>query len=294
MSADEKPSPNRPVDVSDGGLGVILSLVQVQLERPRVLSLQVAGAIGAQLGVDDPLEGLDRECWCHWAPDEVGALFAPLFTPDFSDREVCESALPPVGLDPAAVASLVTTLGARSLECPLVFGEQERPLPLDEGVIERYVRLLHLDAAIHPLLWQTMEGLVAEGAPLPLNEQARCVLFSRARASVWSGDAGRAALLGRYLTVVAEKGTFRADKVVFLTEFMRSYRPSDEAKLIQALHNLVEAYHQDGDHPVYNPRLQHHQRSSIRSQYCGPAVKAFRLTMARDLLADFGHVAAPP
>ena len=266
----------------------IQDIVCVQLMRPRALTVQVAGSVCDMLSVDDPLDGLDQALFQRLMPFETELLLSPLFTPVPQDLEACEPALPVAGMPDAEVASLVSGLVAKSLHCPLSYGQREKLVPLMEVVIERYVRLLHLDSRIDPLLLPSLETIAEEGRGEPVGQAERWTLFSQAHRPVWN-TSKRAQLLNICLQTMIERATFRLDKIRFLTDFVGSYRPGGAKELVDALVNLMDAYHHDSEHPVYNQQLEHYQGDNIRSQYCGPAVKAFRLTMAHALLSDFRH-----
>ncbi|MEO5362547.1 MAG: hypothetical protein H7838_02845 [Magnetococcus sp. DMHC-8] len=255
----------------------LLTCVRAQLVRPRELSVRVGGAVCGMLNVRDPLDGLHRDLLQHREPYEVEWLLSTLFTPTRQEREACEVALPPVGIDAVAVGVLVTCLSAEALDCPVLYGHREAPVPVMPVVIERYVRLLHLDAGIHPLLLPILQGWGDEGV--------RLVLCSLARRSVWHPEQ-RAAMLLDLLQTMRARDAFRVEKIRFLTDFVGSYRPVGKPELRSALVNLVEAYHQDTEHPIFNQQLEHYQGENLRSRYCGPDVKAYRLAMAHALLTD--------
>lgn len=263
----------------------LLDCVRLQLLTPRVLSIRVGGAVSALLGVEDPLDGLSLELLHTREPFEVEWLLSSLFTPTHQEQEACESFLPPEGLADEVVDSLVATLASETLFCPLSYGHQVHTVPVMGVLIERYVRLLHLNAAIPPLLRPLLADWV-EG-------QDRLILSSLARRPVWQ-SACRAQVLCSALQAMVERGSFRADKIRFLTDFVGSYRPSGQQELLCALANLVESYHQDSEHPIFNQQLEHHQGENLRSQYCGPTIKAFRLAMAHALLTDFSYSPAMP
>ncbi|MEO5340116.1 MAG: hypothetical protein H7837_06295 [Magnetococcus sp. MYC-9] len=260
----------------DGMVGI----VRGQLMRPRALSVRAGGAVCGLLGVEDPLDGLRREVLELREPFEVEWLLSPLFTPASQELEGCEPALPVAGLVASEVDALAVALVAESLSCPVSYGHREQEVPVMEVVIDRYVRLLHLDAAIHPLLLPVLEQWAA-GAD-------RFALFSLARRSVWQRES-RARLLQVALQAMLSKESCRVDKVRFLTDFVGSYRPAGEQELVHALTNLVDAYHRDHEHPIYNQMLEHYQGGNIRSQSCGADVRAYRLSMAHALLVDFGY-----
>lgn len=290
-------------NVSFTALNDILGIVRAQLVRPRLLSVQEAGAFVDMLGVEDPLDGLASEDFFRLEPFEIELLFSPLFTPTSQDVEACEPALPPAGMPDADVAKVVSSLAAEALRFPLSFGQREEMAPVSEEVIERYVRLLHLNAGIHatlvPVLEQVVSGwMVAASRAKKDGERGaadadRWGLFSLVRSAVWQTDK-RTSLLKSCLEAMLETSTVRLDKVRFLTDFVRSYRPVGEQALVNALFHLVEAYHQDQEHPIYNQQLEHYQGGSIRSQHCGPAIKTHRLVMAHALLADFGRFSVSP
>ncbi|MBF0161803.1 MAG: hypothetical protein HQL88_05910 [Magnetococcales bacterium] len=261
----------------------LVSVVRGQLLRPRALSVRVAGAVSGMLGVDDPLDGLSLEVLAGREPFEVELLLSPLFTPNVLDREACEFALPASGLAVGVVEALVMTLTSAELFCPVSYGHRGQAVPLLGVVIERYVRLLHLEAPVPPLVLPRLEGW-QEG-------DARLVLFSLARRPVWQSEQ-RSRLLDRLLQAMLARGSCQVDKVRFLTDFVASYRPTGERELLQALTNLVDAYHRDHEHPIYNQQLEHYQGGNIRSSSCGADVRAYRLAMAHALLVDLDHAPA--
>ena len=267
----------------------IQDIVREQLLRPRVLSVKVAALFVEFLDVEDPLDGLSSEAFCSLEPFEEELLFSPLFTPKSEDLEACEPALPPEGMSQTALENLVLALSAENLRVLLSYGHREERVRVVEVVIERYVRLLHLHVGIHPLLLSAVEEVGAR--VFDLSDQR--AFFSQARRPVWSSES-RAFLLKSCLDAMLERGTVQLDKVKFLTEFVHSYRPVGQRELLNALFNLVESYHRDQEHPIYNQRLEHYQGGNIRSEHCGTEIKNFRLAMAHALLADFKPFFAVP
>lgn len=263
----------------------LLDCVRLQLLAPRALSVRVGGAISSLLGVDDPLEGLSLERLSACEPFEVEWLLSSLFTPTHREREACETFLPPEGLASEVVDDLVAILSSDVLFCPISYGHQMQAVPVMGVLIERYVRLLHWDAAIPPLLRPVLADWV-EG-------QDRVTLSSLARRPAWQ-SLHRAQMLYHALQAMVERDSFRIDKVQFLTDFVASYRPDGQQALLRALANLVEAYHQDSEHPIFNQQLEQYQGENLRSRYCDADVKAFRLAMAYALLTDLSDSPAMP
>lgn len=273
-------------------LVALQEIILTQLLQPRTLSVRQAGAVCVALEVDDPLDGLNQEGLGELQPYEIELLLSQLFTPTNKEQEACEAALPASGINDAEVEALLSALTATSPHFPLSFGQREQSVPLSEVVIDRYLRLLRLNAAVHPLLLPTLETFGNQDHHDGRNKE-RWALFSQARNPVWK-TSKKAQLLNSFLQAMVARASLRIDKVQFLTSFVRSYRPTGEQGLIQALHNLVASYQEDEEHPVYNQQLEHYQEENIRSEHCGTQVKAFRLAMANALLADFKHLAAPP
>ncbi|MBF0399233.1 MAG: hypothetical protein HQL80_06495 [Magnetococcales bacterium] len=255
----------------------LFECVRAQLLAPKVLTVRVGGTICGLMGVDDPLDGLALDLLRAREPFEVELLLSPLFTPTHTEMEACESVLPLEGIGKEAQERLVTSLANEDLFCPVSYGHRAQAVPVMEVVIERYVRLLHLSLAIHPLLRPVVQAWV--------DDKERSVLSSLARRSVWHSEQ-RARLLGDVLQVMKERETFRVDKVRFLTDFVVTYRPNGKQELLHMLSSLLEAYHQDSEHPIYNQQLEHYQGGNIRSRYCGADVRSFRVAMANALIAD--------
>lgn len=267
----------------------IQDIVREQLVRPRMLSVKVATLFVEMLDVEDPLDGLNSELFRCLEPFEEELLFSPLFTPKSEDLEACEPFLSPEGMSETALEDLVSALHAENLLVLLSYGHREERVRIAEVVIERYVHLLHLHVSIHPVLLPVVENVAAHVRDL----SDRKVFFSQARRPTWS-SANRAALLKSCLDAMLERKTVQLDKVKFLTEFVHSYRPAGKKELLNALFNLVESYHRDQEHPIYNQRLEHYQGGNIRSEQCGPEIKNHRLAMAHALLADFKPFFATP
>ena len=261
----------------------VVNIIRGQLLRPRSVSVRVGGTVCGMLGVEDPLDGLSLEVLSACEPFEVELLLSPLFTPVPPDLEACEAALPAAGLTAAAVEGVVAALTVANLFCPLSYGHREQAVPVLEVVIDRYVRLLHLTAGVPALLLPLLESI-----QLGEEDETRVTLFSLARRPVWHAE-NRARLLERVLQAMLERGSYQVDKVRFLTDFVGSYRPAGEVELLHALTNLVDAYHRDHEHPIYNQQLEHYQGGNIRSNSCGADVRARRLAMAHALLTDLDH-----
>ncbi|MBF0183293.1 MAG: hypothetical protein HQM06_02725 [Magnetococcales bacterium] len=256
----------------------LLECIRRELSRPREMSVRVGSAVCSLLDVRDPLDGLTREILQQREPYEIEWLLSPMFTPDDQERERCEVALPLSGIDEETAERLELLLSAEGIYCQISFGHRERMVPVMPVVIERYLRLLHLRDSVNPLLIALLQSWPEAGE--------RSALTSLARRKVWQTDQWAQVFLMAWQAMLARQ-SFQVEKFRFLTEFITSYRPSDHAELISSLTNLVAAYHQDHEHPVYNQQLEHYQGGNIRSHSCGPEIKSYRLAMTHGLLTDF-------
>ena len=261
----------------------LLKIIEGLLGRERILSNKLGGRISTTMGVDDPLEGLTAERLQGLEEYELELLLAPLFTPTMDDQIACEAALPLTGFPTGGQETLVAQLLAAHIRCDLVFGDGRQPLSPPEVVVERFVRLLRLDGVVDQAVAAYFETLDAAA-------RHRCLCLARRR--VWRSPE-RAALLRRCLEIMRDKNSFDPERFDFLSCFVHTYHPVGVSGLVTALENLMESYHRDHEHPIFNERLEEHQGGNIRSRYCGPEVKALRVRMARSFLVDFDKQPQP-
>jgi hypothetical protein len=222
------------------------------LSAPRAITQQVLQYLLAQHEVEGALV-------LSWLRERLGSLesyeqdllLSPLFTPDSQTRLEFEAVLGKGWLDGPEVETLERHLVGRGLRLTLLHEKECLEAPLPEVVIDRYLRLLHLDSEL------PLEALGALGEPAA--EIRACL-----RDAAWHRPASRALLpgliraalsasspRGRPGAPVCEFGT----AVRFLTDFIRTYRPASHQECREFLGNLAEAYEID---------LQHHQ-SGLRS-----------------------------
>ncbi len=261
----------------------LLSIVRTQLQRLRTLPIQIESSMGFALNAEDSLPGQASGPILKLEEDEQELLLSRYFTPEHVDRAACEAALPVAGLSEEGVLALVETLVAETLSCPVELGVRLGFCPLPEVVIYRYVRLLGLNAPVAP------EAAELISMAMPVAEQSLAMSF--ARRSVWR-QPQRESLLVASLQAMAARASASAVKLDFLTSFVHTYRCSQPNDLCHSLSALIESYRIEQAHPTYNPRLETRQAEGIRSRYCDDSVKQFRITMAREILADFIKISA--
>lgn len=256
------------------------------LSSSRILTPQVLQYLLAQHEV----KGSDVAAWLRERLEglesyEQDLLLSPLFTPGFEDRIRFEDVLGERSIDGSEVEKLLERLAQRCLRLTLLHeGESvESPLPL--VLLERYVRLLHIDSelpgdAIAPFR--------------PLSAEVRCQLRDRA----WQRS-GTRDLLPTLLRAARSLGEDFSGYVRYLTDFVRTHRPLSREQCVAFLQNMARAYEED---------LQSHQRGvrpffdeELKGSYAGrrkvpEEVVAEHLDMisrARALLAALGAEQGP-
>ncbi|MBF0446633.1 MAG: hypothetical protein HQL67_00385 [Magnetococcales bacterium] len=248
------------------------------LVSSRTLNAKTATAIINGLNVDDAIAGLSAGRVNDLEEFEIELLLSPLFTPSDLDRAACESVLSPLGLKAKEYAALQAKLCRANLTCPVVYGVDTGSLVIPDIVIERYLKLLDLTSPVSESIIPLLETAVAE--------DNRNWAFSLARRPVWRNQQNRDVLLA-CLEKMIQNGSFSAEKLDFLTSFVRTYRPKETENLLIRLTNMIEAYHRDKDHPVYNRNLAKKQEKSLMPLSCNTDVRAARISMAAALLSDF-------
>lgn len=260
----------------------LFAIVRGLLVAPRTLTAKTATEIINFLEVDDAVGGLASGRLAEFEEYEVEILLSPLFTPTTADRAACEAALSPAGISSRDLQALEEQLSRDELCCQVVYGLDVATMLVPDIVIERFVKLLGLTNPLPESIVTLLENAV--------DDENRNLAFSLARRPVWvSGQ--NCGVLAVCLEKMVQKGSFSADKMDFLTAFVRTYRPKEPALLLTNLINMVEAYNRDKEHPVYNRNLAKKQEKSLMPLSCNREVRAMRISMANALLADFEQTA---
>jgi len=225
------------------------SLVCEELTSPRALTTQVLDhllaaheVVGGE--VVDWLRGKLAELESY----ELDLLLSPLFTPAFATRVRYEEALGKGCLDPTEVDDLIRRLETRELSMTLLHEGEQIEEPLPQVVLERFVRLAHLDSPLPE------EALQDSG---PLVPEVRCYLRDRA----WRRLQSRR-LVPSLLQAARSMGDDFPEYMHFLTDFLRSYRPRSREQCVTFLDNLAQAYkadlekHRSGVRSFFNQELQ--------------------------------------
>ncbi|MBF0379442.1 MAG: hypothetical protein HQL69_00365 [Magnetococcales bacterium] len=256
----------------------LFNVVRDLLVAKRTLTAKTATAIVIQLDVDDAITGLNSDAIAQLEEYEAELLLSPLFTPNSEDKAECEAALSPSGITTETLNSLFMQLTQEKLSCQVVYGLSNGTLTIPDIIVERYLRLLGLTGKISDSIVDLLEAVV--------DSDNRNRAFSLARRPVWNKSTS-SDVLAICLEKMQEKNSFSLNKMNFLTEFVRTYRPTAQDILLTNLNNMVTAYHKDKDHPVYNRNLQKKQEKSLMPLSCNTEVRANRMAMADALLSDF-------
>ncbi|MBF0176600.1 MAG: hypothetical protein HQL63_07105 [Magnetococcales bacterium] len=255
----------------------ILAELRRSLTRQRRLEERAAIRIRDHMRVDQPLDALVSNRIARLEPYEVELLLASLFTPDNHDRKPFEAVLPLAGLAESTLAGMTETLSQENPQCTVEFAGDSCLLDVPGMIIERYVRLLHLNLPITERVAHRVRQTFPEADQL----HALCCV----RQPVWQGE-NRESLLLEILDLLHNSTDDKIRRLDFLGEFVGSYRPLDLVQLTWQLIHLVESYQSTDLGPVFNPELENLQVNPVRSRYCGPQVKEARLSMAHSLLRE--------
>lgn len=169
--------------------------------------------------------------------DAVDLAFSPLFTPTLADRARYMPLLGETTLSDEDLHQFVAALAQKNLRVPLVTGVgQHLEMPLPEVMLHRYVTRLFLNRPIAPGAY----GAIQQCVPVE-DHPVACVL---ARESVWQKP-DRARLLEKFLTTFSRRGSYSLEKLQYLTDFFRTYRPANPEQLREQLQRMIESCQSD-------------------------------------------------
>ncbi len=224
-------------------------LARETLTGPRALTAQILDFLLAHHEVTgEGVAGWLRDHLADLESYELDLLLSPLFTPDFAMRARFEEVLGDECFDAAEVDGLLEELVRQRLPMILLHEEERIEASLPEVMIERFVRMLHLDAPVPE------EAIVEFG---PLSAEVRCCLRDR----VWARQQSRD-LLPDLLAAARSMDQSFPDYVFFLTDFMRSHRPARLEDCLTYLDNVADAYekdlrkHESGTRSFFNDELK--------------------------------------
>ncbi len=221
---------------------------------------------------------------------QVDLILSPVYTPTQDNKLSFASLLREAFISTEQVSEWTKQLESEALVATLQAPNGlEIKLPLHEVSIDRYVRLLGLDRPI------SADVHIAIEEDTPAEDYMR--LNWLAREGVWSGSE-RGNMLVAFLKVFKVRKTYSAAKVEFLTDFLRTYRPSGLFDLARQFDSLIASCESDleglAGRAFHDPQLKgtysdselaHYQTDKVRQHYQS------MITMAQELKEDYHQLA---
>jgi hypothetical protein len=248
MPTESKPLPN-PRQGRSPDVQRIVAAARDALTAPRVVSPQVLAHLLAQYEVPaGEVSAWLRSDLGKLESYELDLVLSPLFTPDLSTRLRFERILGAGHLEELEVGALLGTLEGLALRMTLVIDADRVEAELPTVVLERFVRLMHLDSPLP-------EAVLADLDRLDL--EARLCL----RDKIWHLERNRS-MLPNLLAAAKRTGEDFTETIHFVTDFLRTYRPATCGECVTGLEHLAQAYrdeldrYQSGSRSFFNPELQ--------------------------------------
>jgi len=227
----------------------LLPILAAELERPRIVTAQVARHLADTHGVArenfgvflvDELPGLEDF--------EIDLILSPLFTPTIWEQSVIAEFLGCESVPAATWPALVHQLASRPTLARLKTEDDAIHLvPLRDVTIERLVHRLRLEATI-------CETVFAEIEKCP-KDADRPLLKAVARRAVWE-NAGRRDILMRSIVSFAQQ----PDDIVALLKLVETYQPEDTRDLLSRIPPWKQTLRQEinaaGARPFFNERVE--------------------------------------
>jgi hypothetical protein len=211
---------------------IIEERLRSDLTRRRELPPQVKRHLISVYGVtEDEIGCFLRERVAQLEDYEREQMFAPLFTPGIEDRAAYAELLLSHSVAEDEVEEAVSRFGRAGLHCPIeVPGGGDFPLPLEEVLVARYLRLLRLSAA-PPV--EVTDRLVRA---IPADDRGPAL--AQLRDPAWRTPAKYAWLAG-YLDVVQERQGFSLLKFDFLTDLVRDCTEVSTAHVLELTEHVL-------------------------------------------------------
>ncbi|NOS70963.1 MAG: hypothetical protein HOP33_13660 [Verrucomicrobia bacterium] len=227
----------------------LLQTLSAELERPRVVSSQVAKHIADTHGVEREKLGAFLVNELPALEDyEIDLILSPLFTPTLQEQSVFAELLGRESVPAANWPELVQQLATRPTRAHLVTEDDAvHPVPLREVTIERFVHRLRLDATIPGPVFGQIEQC-PEGID-------RALLKAVARRAVWENPS-------RHDLLICGIASFaqHPDDLAALLKLVETYLPADTGNLLGHIPNWKQIVRQEindaGSKPFFNERVQ--------------------------------------
>jgi hypothetical protein len=218
---------------------MIFEVLKADLVAPRTLLTQVLNEINDRYTYpQERLPAFFSEKFPQLEDYEVDLLFSPQYTPAEHHRLEYIPILGGAALTENAVKQLRQQLAEEKLTTVFCTEDAavEVNVPVHEVFIDRYVNLLKLDNALPDGLYEAINRLVPTASRNEANLLARDVIWH---------DPIRVKILLAFLDVFQQRSNFSTVKLNFLTNFIRTYRPTAFDDLPRQFESLIESCRKD-------------------------------------------------
>jgi hypothetical protein len=169
--------------------------------------------------------------------DELDLAFSPLFTPALENRLTYNALLGTDYVNEALFSVVMLHLQESPMVMPILLPTGESVLlPVPEVGLRRYVKRLHLTDAIPDRL----KPAIAEQVSIQ-DQPAICL---NARDPLWQGEE-RLAIFDYFLNTMAQHQRLTPEKIFFLTDCVRTYRPRSLQDIERQLTLLIQSCERD-------------------------------------------------
>jgi hypothetical protein len=218
---------------------LIVELLKQDLSAPRVMLEQVVNYLHDRF--EAPSAELDiffQEKFPKLEDYEVDLAFSPQCTPSWNNRLEYIPVLGAHHLLPEEVALVKQQLADAHLTMRFKAPDSgfEVDAPVHEVFIERYVNLLKLDQKISAPVYEAILALAPQEAHNEINLLAR--------EEAWQSES-RQQMLIAFLMAFKARNSFSTQKTSYLTNFMRTYRPSSLLDLERQFDSLIDSCKKD-------------------------------------------------
>lgn len=256
---------------------LVLEMLKNDLSAPRVLLAQVVDYINDHYTYpSNQLRQFFAEKYPQLEDYEVDLTFSPQYTPSEHNRLEYIPLLGAKALSVSEVALLKQQLEEARLETRFSTADdpEEMTVPVHEVFIERYVNLLKLDWKLHEGAYQH----ILDTVPTDSHHEVNLL----AREDVWRVES-RYLILAAFLQLFHELRNFSTIKVSFLTNFVRTYRPTGLLDVPRQLESLILSCTSD---------MENVERRGFHDEYLKSLNTGNTLAQpnARDVWAHYKHM----
>lgn len=221
-------------------LQALVNVIIQRLSLPRPLSLQVSTALADNYTVSEAeYEAFFANKLATLDDYEVDLVFSPQFTPKTDDLDAVFACLGVHVLTPAEMDTLIEQIVTAGVGMPLVLPSGSTVvLPLHEVMVQRFVRLLFVAEVVPEPFVQALTAVATVETTIynRLLYLVRQPIYRRGQ---------YAPLFATLLTGFAEKTALTLEKVVFLHEFIQTYKPAALTDLVRQINALIASCEAD-------------------------------------------------